>query len=566
MKYYQFATVILVACFLIPACKERRPGNSTSAPDSSDPAPPTGPSVELTFTYGSEKEEWVKDVTAGFNAARHKTPTGETIFVKAIPLGSGECIDTLLDESLKADITSPASAAFIKLGNAKSRAKTGKDLIPDTENLVLSPVVIAMWKPMAEALGWPEKALGWSDILSMAGSQEGWAGRGFPQWGKFKFGHTHPEFSNSGLISLLAEVYAATGKKAGLTLDDINAPETATYLSGIERSVVHYGSSTGFFGKKMFLNGPEFLSAAVLYENLVIESYSSKYHTSFPVVAIYPKEGTFWSDHPAGIVDRPWVTQKKREAAKLYLAHLLARPQQETALKYGFRPALPEIPLTSPLDSAHGVDPLEPQTTLEVPDPEIMEATIRLWHANKKRSRITLVFDVSGSMKMDGKINSARLGALELLNKLGEGDSLSLMAFNHTILGNTAPVPLKTDRKRLEQQISSLFADGGTSLYDAVGTAFETQMASAASNPDQITAIVVLTDGADSHSKTNLNSLLEAIRSDEETRNIRVFTIGYGNDAQKDVLEKIAAATQAKYYKGTNENIREVFRDISTFF
>ena len=423
-----------------------------------------------------------------------------------------------------------------------------------------------MWKPMAEALGWPEKALGWRDILSMAGSREGWAGRGFPQWGNFKFGHTHPEFSNSGLISLLAEVYAATGKKAGLTLDDINAPETATYLSGIERSVVHYGSSTGFFGKKMFANGPEFLSAAVLYENLVIESYSSKYQTAFPVVAIYPKEGTFWSDHPAGIVDRPWVTPEKREAAKLYLAHLLARPQQETALKYGFRPALPEIPLASPLDVAHGVDPLEPQTTLEVPDSEIMEATIRLWHANKKRSRITLVFDVSGSMKMDGKINSARLGALELLNKLGEGDSLSLMAFNHTILGNTAPVPLKTDRKRLEQQISSLFADGGTALYDAVGTAFETQMASVAANPDQITAIVVLTDGADSHSKTQLGSLLQAIRSDEETRNIRVFTIGYGNDAQKDVLEKIAAATQAKYYKGTNENIREVFRDISTFF
>ena len=23
-----------------------------------------------------------------------------------------------------------------------------------------------------------------------------------------------------------------------------------------------------------------------------------------PLVAIYPKEGTFWSDHPAGIVDR----------------------------------------------------------------------------------------------------------------------------------------------------------------------------------------------------------------------------------------------------------------------
>jgi Ca-activated chloride channel family protein len=39
----------------------------------------------------------------------------------------------------------------------------------------------------------------------------------------------------------------------------------------------------------------------------------------FPVVAIYQKEGTFWSDHPAGVVERDWVTPEHREAAKIHI-------------------------------------------------------------------------------------------------------------------------------------------------------------------------------------------------------------------------------------------------------
>jgi hypothetical protein len=35
----------------------------------------------------------------------------------------------------------------------------------------------------------------------------------------------------------------------------------------------------------------------------VIESHSQN-NLPFPLVAIYPKEGTFWSDHPIGIVER----------------------------------------------------------------------------------------------------------------------------------------------------------------------------------------------------------------------------------------------------------------------
>jgi Ca-activated chloride channel family protein len=184
-------------------------------------------------------------------------------------------------------------------------ASTGQDVIGNTQNLVLSPVVIAMWKPMAEAIGWGKKPVGWAEILALARDNKGWSSYGYPQWGSFKFGHTHPAYSNSGIISLIAENYAAAGKVRGLTLEDVQNPKTRAFVTGIENSVVHYGSSTGFFGRKLFDSGPEYLSAAVLYESMVVESYGKVNSMPFPVVAIYQREATFWRAPPVGIVDRP---------------------------------------------------------------------------------------------------------------------------------------------------------------------------------------------------------------------------------------------------------------------
>src|SRR5262249_34267947 len=153
------------------------------------------------------------------------------------------------------------------------------------------------------------------------------------------------------------------GKTENLSTEDVKNAKVAPFVHDIEKSVLHYGSSTGFFGKKMFANGPKFLSAAVLYENMVIESYGKEYKDKlpFPIVAIYPKEGTFWSDHPVGVVNREWVTDEHKEAAKLYIDYLLKKEQQEKALKYGFRPGLESVPLAAPIDTDHGVDPKEPK-------------------------------------------------------------------------------------------------------------------------------------------------------------------------------------------------------------
>ena len=558
-----FALIVASLSFLfLVACKSKSGSRSEA---SSNSAPPRN-ALELVFVYGSEKEKWIKEVTDRFNAENHRTQGGKPIFVRAVAMGSGETIDEVLSGRLQAHIISPASAAFIKLGNAESQSKSGRDLVGPTENLVLSPVVIAMWKPMAEAIGWGKKPIGWGDILALARNAKGWDAYGYPQWGQFKFGHTHPQYSNSGLISLFAEVYAASGKTAGLTVADVNKPHTADFVEGIEKSVVHYGSSTGFFGRKMFASGPQYLSAAVLYENMVIESYSQP-NLPFPVVAIYPKEGTFWSDHPIGVVERDWVTPEHREAAKIYTDYLLAKPQQEKAIVYGFRPGSVDVPLDSPIDEAHGVDSKEPKTTLEVPSVAVMDATLNLWDKKKKAANVVLVLDTSGSMNEGGKIQNAREGAKQLVNLLSPEDELSLVPFNSTIQWVNTDVPLKNGKDELLRTVDSLFAQKGTALYDAIDSAYQHLMQNKnGAKDDKILSIVVLTDGEDTESKMELPALMQKIQYDGETHTIHVFTIAYGKDARKDILQRISESTQAKSYEGNPGNIVEVFRDISTFF
>jgi Ca-activated chloride channel homolog len=521
--------------------------------------------VRLLFTYGSEKEDWVKDVTAAFNQGGYKTQDGKPIHVEAIPEGSGECIDGITNDSQQADIVSPASEAFVRLGNSQGRAKLGREVIGPTQRLLLSPVVVAMWEPMGKALGWPDKPIGWSDILALSTDPKGWASYGHPEWGRFKFGHTHPEYSNSGLVSLFATAYAAVGKTTSLEINDLIDPKVGDFIKGIENSVLHYGSSTGFFAKKMFTNGPHYLSAAVLYESLVVESYS-EHDLAFPIVAIYPKEGTFWTDHPVGIVDREWVTPEKRAAAEIYIKFLIDNPQQLKALKYGFRPGSVEMPMGAPIDAAHGVDPSQPKTVLDLPDTATMAAIRKLWFKNKRHARVTLVFDVSDNMSYGAKMAMARDGAIDLLAYMSDQDAFSIMPFNALVLRDQEPQPLQDYRQSAEQVISSLVASGGASLYDALSLAYKQVQHQEEEDPSRIAALVVLSDGKDTSSKITLDQLLSQIRYDSDRHTVRVFTIGYEAQDGTDVLKQISEVTQGKYYEGKQSNIREIFRDISTFF
>ena len=528
-----------------------------------------GRTVTISMVYGSEKEAWLVPLIEAFNAEGRETEDGATIVVEATPMGSIVSGDRIVEGSLQPTVWSPASSAYVPVANMNWRQKHGEDLVVGTPNdLVLSPVVVAMWRPMAEVLGWPEKPLGWVDIAELATSDEGWAGYGYPEWGSFKFGHTHPDFSNSGIIAVIAEAYAAAGKQRNLTLSDLEDPDLRAFMTDVESSIIHYGESTGFFATRMFERGPSYLSAAVMYENLIAAQEAKRRRGESdqpPVVAIYPREGTPWSNHPYIILNAPWVTEEQRQAAEIFEEFLLAEPQQRKSVAYGFRPADPSLPLGSPLDLEHGVDPSEPKTILEVPEAEVVVGIQHLWRSEvKKPVDVVVVMDTSGSME-GRKIASARSSLTDFIDLMDDRDRLEVILFSDQMITLTDLSPLGEKRQEIKNRVSGVIEGGDTKLYSALEFAY--QELDAKGDPDHIRAIVALTDGKDTASAITLPELVNRIGAQSESGDAtKIFTIAFGRAADREVMQRIADITGGKQYDSNPETIDEIYAEIATFF
>ena len=158
----------------------------------------------------------------------------------------------------------------------------------------------------------------------------------------------------------------------------------------------------------------------------------------------------------------------------------------------------------APIDTAHGVDPVQPATILDLPGAEVINASIDLWRIHKKHSTIALVFDKSGSMNDEGKIGAAKSGAIELINQLGAEDHLLFLPFSNEVLRIDLGL-MGAGRQKAIDSVNRVVADGGTSLFEAIMVAREAL--AKAGDAGRINAIVVLTDGENNGRKVSLDGI-----------------------------------------------------------
>ena len=197
-----------------------------------------------------------------------------------------------------------------------------------------------MWRPMAEALGWPGKAIGWKAIIDLAADPEGWSRYGHPEWGKLKLGYTHPQYSSAGLLFLTSVIYGVTGQTKGLKADQIYEPPVEQALTAIADHTAKYGMVTTDLFNMMAERGPDYLHAVAAFEEGVVRlNLERAKDLRWPLVFVFPSEGTFWSDHPYCVLDgTEWVTPEQADAARQFLAFLLAADRQKMAAEYLLRP------------------------------------------------------------------------------------------------------------------------------------------------------------------------------------------------------------------------------------
>src|SRR5262249_30759179 len=342
-------------------------GGDGAARQVAAPVKPSPGAMVVSFAYSPEKQELLQPLINEFNERRVQVD-GAPVFVQGSVVASGEAERKIAAGELKPVAWSPASTLWGRLLDHEA----GRALTPyEGASIVRTPLVIAMWEPMARALGWPDKAIGFSDILGLARAPDGWAAVGHPEFGQFKLVHTNPDFSTSGLEAVVAEYYAAIGKQQGLGEPDIQAARQT--VRDLERSIVHYGDTTLFVADQMRKEGPDYASAVAMEEATLLD-FNENRGGQPKLVAIYPKEGTFFSDNPFFILNGDWVAPQQRAGARAFQSFLTQRITPQVAADHGFRPAdLTKEPV-DPITPANGVDPSQPKARLEVPFPRVLAA------------------------------------------------------------------------------------------------------------------------------------------------------------------------------------------------
>ncbi|MCH9816087.1 MAG: substrate-binding and VWA domain-containing protein [Actinomycetia bacterium] len=553
----------------------------------------------LNVTASSEKAAILQDLATAYNDDGPQV-NEQCVRVSVTSASSGGTAQALArgwDDTLdgtRPDVWSPASSSWPVLVRQWRADDDLPAIVPTSaESVVQTPLVIAMPRPMAETLGWPDKQIGWSDLADLAKNPKGWAAEGHPEWGRFKLGKTNPNFSTSGLNATIASYFAATGVSSDLTIKQVKAPATEKFVKNLESAVVHYGDTTLTFLDTMAREaaagkGLTYVSAVTVEEKSVLDynrgnptgdpaTAGQQPPPSVPLAAVYPSDGTLLSDNPWVVLDTDWVSEAKRAAAGDFLEYLRSDEQQEVFTNAGFR-TFDGTP-GDVLNLDNGLIPAGASNVLSPPAPPVLAQVLENWDELRKRARVLYVMDVSGSMGQpvpsagQSKLALAQEAAINTLDGFAGNDEIGLWVFSTNLGPNQEPwselVPVdfgKTTLPQMKDDIGQLVADGGTALYATLRVAQEEMVQALES--DRINAIILLSDGKNEYPPdTDLTGLLEQLDSESLDTSVRVFTIGYGEAADTATLEAIAQASRGRHYDAGDPNtIGEVLTSVLSNF
>jgi Ca-activated chloride channel family protein len=574
---------LIVVVRLLVSGSSEDPSAQQPPADGEPPVSAPADCTSVTIAASSEKAALLTGLAGQYNGGNPQV-NGQCVWMDVVSKASGAAATALArgwDESVdgsRPDVWTPASSSWAVLTDHDAAAADHRSPIPkERPSLVQTPLVIAMPQPMAEALGWPDKPIGWSDLAALARSQ-GWAQKGHPEWGRFKLGKTNPHFSTSGLNATVASYFASTGVSSDLTTAQVADPKTKKFVSSIEDAVVHYGDTTLTFLENMTREqasgqGLTYVSAVTVEEKSVLDynlgnpsgdpaTLGKGAKPSVPLAAVYPTEGTLLSDNPWLVLDADWVTPTQAHAAGDFLTWLRQPAQQARFTQAGFRTFEGEP--GEVIKPANGLIPAGPSTILSPPSPAVLAAIQKSWDDLRKRAHVEFIMDVSGSMgevvTSAGltKLKLAQDAAIEGIDAFAADDEVGLTSFS-TDLGDQGepwltlePIrPAKQAVPAMKRDIASMVAGGGTALYATLRQAQSAMLKDLTT--DRISAIILLTDGKNEYPPDeDLDSLLEQLHGESTDTTVRIFTIGYGEGADPATLQAIAEASRGAYYEATD--------------
>lgn len=563
----------------------------------------TGEAVRLTVAASIDQFSTMDKLAGGFNALGRRV-SGHCTEVKirpATPAAIASQLGANWNEDRdgpRPDVWVPDSSAWLLVAAARPEAKA---ILPAgaPPSVATSPVVLAMQRPMAEALGWPKQEIGLTDLLHTfgdfapgvgkpgaggsggtgdgesdgdgkpdgtgTGHGETWARFGHADWGPLRLGMADPATSTAGLVSVLT------------ILDPNNdgAMDNDELVDGLAFSqlVTATGEDTDSLLRPYSDNDTGQAAAKLPAALPVLERDLADYASKSPgveLVPVYLREGSTFADYPYTVLRAPWVNKDDRELADDFLEYLGTRQSQKTYAEAGFRDPSRSTQDTTLLNPDRGFQ-LEVTGPQRAPSQAELTELMGTWTALQRPNNALLALDTSGSM--DERVPGTNFSRLQLIQQaaiqgatvLNDQTTVGLWQFSTRLSSDTdyreLVPPGKVNekvgnvprRQAVINAVQGLHASGDTGLYDTVYAAYLRMQQ--AWRPNAQNVVVVMTDGKNEDSSgLSLPELIKKLQSAARSdRPLPVIGIAVGPQADADALQQISKATGGRTVVARNE-------------
>ncbi|GAA0491295.1 hypothetical protein Ade02nite_22800 [Paractinoplanes deccanensis] len=422
----------------------------------------------------------------------------------------------------------------------------------DQKPIAQSPVVVAMPKPVAEKIGWPDKKLTWNTLLGQMLTST-----------SLNTGIVNPSLDAAGLSGLLALGQAAgSGEKAQSTkVSAIKglANSASALRDDLLQKFPRSADPTDIASS---------LGAAPLSEEDVVAYNAEK--PAVPLVALYLNPSPLPLDYPYAVM--PQVDLQKSKVAE-GLRGQLASASFKNALgaaglrspdgSYGAGFARPlGAPDASPAVTkpAAGGDENGGGTAAAGLDASTLSQVLGSWNAITQPGRVLAVFDVSGSMAdpVPSAGNQSRAvvtqkAAAAGLSMFDDKWAVGVWLFSTEMNGKRpwrqvqSIKPLASSRTEIASAIPQIVPKkgGDTGLYDTILAAY--QEVKRTWEPGKVNSVILFTDGKEENpdgiSKEKLLADLKKLNDPKQP--VRLVIIGIGDGVDEPVLQQIVQVTPA---------------------
>ncbi|MFI5838771.1 substrate-binding domain-containing protein [Catenuloplanes sp. NPDC051500] len=529
-------------------------------------------SSTVTVVASPTVEPALNQVLAKWNATR-PTVDGACVTARTVVQESGQAAAAVgpgwdpARDGDKPDVWVPDSSVWLSV--AGSRPEAAELLGAQPESIATSPAVLALRKPMATALGWPQRPLGRQDVIGALSQPDVWAKAGHPEYASMRVGLTDPATSTAGLASVLS-ILDPTGT------GEVGQQQLIAGLQ-VSRVVGGFAPDAGvFFAAQSTAAAIDQNSAVAAFPAL--EKEVAEYNAANPageMAPVYDTQQSFVADFPYVPLTASWVSGRDRAAADDIRQYLHGPDARAILARHYLRTPDGATDGTAALPVSAGY-PAAPPAARAAITPERLSQVMAAWADLQRKVNLLVVLDTSGSMTKpvpDTKLN--RLALLQQtagagFNLLPHTMSIGLWEFSgrgdgqaHRELVPFGPYPANAGAipraQALNQAVGALRAEGDTPLYDTVYDAFKTmqkQWEAGSTN-----SVVIITDGANEVATGLTLEQLTAKLAKEQIKDkpVQVVTIAVGPDADAASLEKVAAAAG-----GRNLVLREPASAIET--